>query len=149
MRLVIQRVISASVKNIKTNEVVGKIDKGLFVLVGVGKGDSEEGADKLSEKLVKIRIMQDADAKMNLSVKDTGSSVLVVSQFTLYADTKKGNRPSFVNAESPERAKNIYQYFVSSIRKQGVKVSSGEFGAYMEIDAKLDGPVTIITNSKG
>jgi D-tyrosyl-tRNA(Tyr) deacylase len=142
MRLVIQRVSSASVSVGK--RIVGKIDKGLFVLVGVVGSDTKKNADFLAEKLSKLRIMADEKAKMNLSVVDANASVLVVSQFTLYADTSKGNRPSFIKAAEPKLAKEIYDYFVEKLRGFGTKVETGKFGAYMDIDTKLDGPVTII-----
>ncbi|KKQ98427.1 MAG: D-tyrosyl-tRNA(Tyr) deacylase [Candidatus Woesebacteria bacterium GW2011_GWB1_39_12] len=142
MRLVVQRVKTASVK-VKKN-VVGKIDVGLFVLVGVGKDDSEKDAQILAEKLVKLRIMADSQEKMNLSVKDVGGKVLAVSQFTLYADTTGGNRPSFIKAAEPDKAEKIYNRFIESLKEFGVDVETGRFGEYMEIEARLDGPVTII-----
>ena len=142
MKLVIQRVKNASVS--VQGEVVGKIEKGLFILVGVGIGDSIETANQLAEKVSKLRIMSDESDKMNLSVKDTNSQILAVTQFTLYADTSAGNRPSFVKAEDPVKAKEIYNYFVSCLKNEGVKVEIGRFGEYMNIDCELDGPVTII-----
>ena len=145
MRLVVQRVKTASVK-VKKN-VVGKIDVGLFVLVGVGKDDSEKDAQILAEKLVKLRIMADSQEKMNLSVKDVGGKVLAVSQFTLYADVSGGNRPSFINAEDPVKAKALYEYFIEELQKKGVKIETGSFGEYMGIEALLDGPVTILLES--
>ena len=141
MRLVIQRVLKASVS--VQGEVVGEIGKGLFVLVGVGEGDTKEEAELLAEKVKKLRVMADHNGKMNLSVIDTNSSMLAVSQFTLYADTSKGNRPSFVKAAKPDLAEEIYNYFVEVLRKD-VKVETGRFGEYMEIRVELDGPVTII-----
>lgn len=144
MRLVIQRVKRAKVSVKGKNKIVGKINKGLFILMGVTEGDSKEGAGKLAEKVSKLRIMADKEGKMNLSIKDVDGEVLVVSQFTLYADTRKGNRPSFIKASVPELAKDIYEHFVAQLKERGVKVETGEFGAYMEIDTELDGPVTII-----
>ena len=144
MRLVVQRVKKASVSVVGPGKIVGEIDKGLLVLVGVKEGDSEKNAEDLAEKLAKLRVMADKAGKMNLSVKDVGAEVLAVSQFTLYADTSKGNRPSFIRAADPELAKKVYGHFVTKLRQLGVKVESGEFGAYMQIDAELDGPVTIM-----
>ena len=142
MKLVIQRVKSASV-SVK-NRVVGKIDDGLLVLLGVGRGDDEKKADKLAGKLAKLRIMADDEKKMNLSVMDAKAKVLVVSQFTLLADTSKGNRPSFIKAADPKKASELYEYFVKKLRGKEVRVETGSFGEYMKIDAKLDGPVTIL-----
>jgi D-tyrosyl-tRNA(Tyr) deacylase len=144
MKLVVQRVKEAKVVTKDDGKTVGKINKGLFVLVGVGKEDLEKNAFDLALKLSKLRIMQDNDGKMNLSVKDANSSILVVSQFTLFADAKGGNRPSFINAEEPSKAKNIYDKFIYFLKDFGCKVEKGVFGAYMAIDVKLDGPVTII-----
>lgn len=143
MRLVVQRVSEASVK-LQDGEVVGKITKGLFVLVGVKKGDSLKSAELLANKLAKLRVMADADGKMNLSVGDVGGEFLIVSQFTLHADTSGGNRPSFVNAEDPKVAKEIYEHLISKVKEAGITVKTGSFGDYMEIDTKLDGPVTIL-----
>lgn len=144
MRLVIQRVKRTKVSVKEKDKVVGEINKGLFILIGVTEGDSKEDAGKLAEKVSKLRIMADENGKMNFSVKDVGGEVLVVSQFTLYADTSRGNRPSFIKASVPELAKNIYEYFVAQLKEKEIKVETGEFGAYMEIDTDLDGPVTII-----
>ena len=144
MRLVIQRVKKASVREVETGKVVGEIGKGLFVLVGVGKEDKPEYANVLANKLVNMRILADEKGKMNLSVKDVGAEILVVSQFTLYADTSGGNRPSFIKAAEPELANQIYERFVEQLKSRGVKVSTGSFGDYMEIESIADGPVTII-----
>jgi len=144
MRLVIQRVNKASVKVVETSEISGKINKGLFVLVGIKKGDTKSQAEELANKLVKLRIMSDENDKMNLSIKDAEGEILAVSQFTLYANTKDGNRPSFMDAELPEKAKEIYEYFVKTLKDLGVKVEIGSFGNYMKIDTELDGPVTIV-----
>jgi D-tyrosyl-tRNA(Tyr) deacylase len=145
MRLVVQRVNKASVSVDK--KIVGKIGKGLFVLIGVKDGDRLEDAEKLAEKVSKLRIMSDENDKMNLSVKDVKASVLAVSQFTLHADTSKGNRPSFIKAAEPKVADRVYKQFVAKLKDLGIKVETGEFGAYMKIDAELDGPVTIILES--
>jgi D-tyrosyl-tRNA(Tyr) deacylase len=145
MRLVVQRVNYAAVCVGK--EVLGEIGKGFFVLAGVADGDTKNDAEVLAEKLSKLRIMVDENGKMNLSVKDAGGSVLVVSQFTLHADTAKGNQPSFVGAANPKLAEEIYDHFVSKLENLDVKVETGKFGAYMEIQAELDGPVTLIIDS--
>lgn len=144
MRLVIQRVNRASVKVVSTGKIAGEIEKGLFVLVGIKKGDTTKQAEELANKLVKLRVMADDQEKMNLSVLDTKDSILAVSQFTLHADTSDGNRPSFINAELPDKAKEIYNYFVEKLKENGVKVEIGSFGDYMKITTELDGPVTII-----
>ena len=142
MRLIISRVSRASVK--AKGGTVGQIAKGLFVLLGVKKGDTEKNAEELAEKLSKLRVMADKEAKMNLSVKDIAGEILVVSQFTLYAETKGGNRPSFIQAAEPGVAKRIYEKFVTELREKGIKVATGSFGDYMEIEAFMDGPVTIL-----
>lgn len=142
MRLVVQRVSRASVR--VEDEIVGQIRKGLFVLVGIKKEDTDKDADILAEKLSKLRVMADKEGKMNLSIKDVDAEVLVVSQFTLYADTAGGNRPSFINAALPDDAKKIYGYFVSRLKEKGIKVATGSFGDYMQIETSLDGPVTIV-----
>ena len=144
MRLVVQRVSSCRVTDLDSNELLGKIENGLFILLGVGKDDNLKDADFFANKISKLRILSDIDGKMNLSVVDNKAEVLVVSQFTLFADTKGGNRPSFINAAEPGKASEIYEYFIKKLRDLGLKVESGKFGAYMQIDAILDGPVTII-----
>jgi len=144
MKLVIQRVKKAKVTVKEKDAVVGKIGRGLFILMGVTEGDTKEEVGKLAEKVSKLRIMSDKEDKMNLSIKDVEGEILVVSQFTLYADTSKGNRPSFIKAGKPELAKELYEYFIDELKEKEIKVETGEFGAYMEIDAELDGPVTII-----
>lgn len=144
MKLVIQRVRNAKVTVKNTGIVSGKINKGLFVLVGFKKGDTQLTVEKLAEKLSKLRIMSDENDKMNKSVNDVGGSILVVSQFTLYADTKGGNRPSFIDAEEPSKAKELYEYFIQKLQELNIKVETGSFGDYMEIEASLDGPVTIL-----
>lgn len=145
MKLVIQRVSSASVST--GGNVVGEIQKGLLVLVGVGQEDKPEIADALAEKLLKMRIMSDENDKMNLSIADIKNEILVVSQFTLYADTSGGNRPSFIKAAAPDLAKQVYEKFVENLRESGLKVETGLFGSYMHIKTNLDGPVTIILES--
>jgi len=144
MRLVIQRVNKAKVS--VSEKVVGKIEKGLFILVGIGEGDTTEEVKQLAEKVKRLRIIPDSDSKMNLSVTDANASILAVSQFTLYSDTSKGNRPSFVKAAKPEDARNLYEYFVEQL-KIDVYVETGRFGEYMNISAEMDGPVTIILSN--
>lgn len=143
MKLIVQRVKKAKVIRVSGSVTLGQIDKGLFILVGFKKGDTEEMLSTLSEKLLKLRVMSDESNKMNLSTVDVGSDVLVVSQFTLYADTSGGNRPSFTNAEEPGKAKILYDLFVAKLKEKGIRVESGSFGDYMEIETVLDGPVTI------
>lgn len=142
MKLVIQRVSQAQV--LVEKKVISSIGRGLFVLVGIGIDDTQAQADVLAGKLSKLRIMSDEAGKMNMSVAESGGEVLVVSQFTLLADTKGGNRPSFVNAAHPETAEPLYEYFVEKLKGLGLSVKTGQFGADMYIDAKLDGPVTIV-----
>lgn len=129
---------------ISDNQVIGEIGAGLFVLVGFKKGDTKQSVELIAPKLSKMRIMSDENDKMNLSILDTKSSVLVVSQFTLYADTKGGNRPSFIDAEEPAKAKELYEFFIEELRNKNIIVKTGSFGDYMEIEAVLDGPVTIL-----
>ena len=143
MRLVIQRVEKAKVVKVDDGSVVGEIGRGLFVLVGFKKGDTEKDAEMLAVKLSKLRVMSDEKDKMNLSVNDVGGKILVVSQFTLYADTGGGNRPSFINAEEPKRAKELYEFFIAKLKEIGLDIQTGSFGDYMKIEAVLDGPVTI------
>jgi len=144
MKLVAQRVQKAKVIKVEGGETVGEIGRGLFVLVGFKKGDSQEQAAALADKLAKLRVMSDDNDKMNLTVADAGGKFLVVSQFTLYADTTGGNRPSFIKAEEPEKAGKLYKFFVEKLKEKGVAVETGSFGDYMTIDAVLDGPVTIL-----
>lgn len=146
MRLVIQRVNSGKVT--VDGKTVGEIGKGLLILLGVGQNDDRKDADSLANKLSKLRVMADASGKMNLSVVDTKASILVVSQFTLYADTVGGNRPSFIKAKEPSEAKTLYEYFIQLLKNGGINVQTGSFGEYMKISAMLDGPVTIVIDSK-
>jgi D-aminoacyl-tRNA deacylase len=147
MKLIIQRVSSAKVTKSETQEVVGEVGKGLFVLLGVKGGDTRGKADQLAEKLVKMRIMADENDKMNLSILETTKQILCVSQFTLYANTKDGNRPSFIEAAKPDEAGEIYQHFIYKLKELGIEVETGSFGNYMKIEAELDGPVTITLES--
>lgn len=146
MRLVIQRVTSSSVS--VGGDVIGKIEKGLLILVGVGENDSRDDATTLAEKVSKMRILADENDKMNLSVLDKKQKALAISQFTLIADTKKGNRPSFIKAARPDKAKELYEIFTKSLEDRGVEVEKGQFGEYMVIEAVLDGPVTIYLDSR-
>jgi len=144
MRLVVQRVKKAKVIRVSDGKTVGEINKGLFVLVGFKKGDTDKSVELLAEKLSKLRVMPDSTDKMNLSINDVNGQMLVVSQFTLYADTGGGNRPSFIDAEEPAKANKLYELFVSKLRDAKINVETGSFGDYMEIETTLDGPVTII-----
>lgn len=146
MRLVIQRVSKSNVK--VDGKIVGEIGKGYMVLVGITEGDDEKIVDKMVEKLVNLRIFEDTENKMNLSLIDIGGSILSISQFTLYANCKKGRRPSFVEAAKPEIAKPLYEYFNSTLEKKGIKVEKGIFGAMMDVSLNNDGPVTIVLDSK-
>ena len=144
MKLVVQRVNSARVTEVKSGKTVGKIEKGLLVLLGIGKTDTEKDADYLVGKLLNLRIMSDNSNKINLSIVNVNAALLVVSQFTLYADTAKGNRPSFTSAEEPSKAEYLYGYFVGKLKEANVRVETGSFGEYMRLDCDLDGPVTIL-----
>jgi D-tyrosyl-tRNA(Tyr) deacylase len=142
MKLVIQRVSEAKVE--VDNKIVGEIGKGFLVLFGAGQGDAKEQADFLAEKLCNLRVFEDENNKMNLSIKDIDGELLVVSQFTLYADCKKGNRPSFIDAAKPEEANELYEYFMDRCKKLVKNVEKGIFGADMKVSLLNDGPVTII-----
>ncbi|MBR2522566.1 MAG: D-tyrosyl-tRNA(Tyr) deacylase [Coriobacteriales bacterium] len=141
MRALIQRVTSASVKI--DGEIAGSIGKGYLILLGAGEGDTEQQAEKIWSKIFKMRIFADAEGKTNLSLTDIGGEVLIVSQFTLYANCKKGNRPSFTNACAPDEAERLYEYFVKLARKDVPKVETGAFGADMLVTLENDGPFTI------
>ena len=142
MKIVVQRVKKADVK--VDGEIVGKIDKGFMVLVGVTHTDTKENADYLAKKLCKLRVFEDENEKMNLSLQDVGGKLLLISQFTLYANTADGNRPSFIEAARPEQANEIYEYFCEKCKEQGIEIQKGIFGAHMEVSLINDGPVTII-----
>ncbi len=146
MTAVIQRAAAASV--IADGVQAGSCGKGLFVLLGVVDGDTERDAEVLAAKIAKLRIFTDENDKMNLSVKDIGGSVLVVSNFTLGADVSHGNRPSFTAAARPETAEPLYEHFASCVEKEGIHTERGVFGADMQISLSADGPVTIIMDSK-
>lgn len=142
MRLVIQRVRSASV--VVAEETVGAIGAGLMILVGITPGDTEETASHLAGKAARLRIFDDDDGKMNRSVQDIGGSCLVVSQFTLYGDCRKGNRPSYIDAARPEEATPLYEHFVQALRQQDLPVETGVFGAEMLVTLENDGPITLL-----
>ena len=146
MRAVIQRVSRASVR--VDSKTVGEIGKGLLVLLGVRVGDDQKAADYIVEKIATLRIFADAADKMNLSVEDIRGGLLVVSQFTLYGDVRKGRRPSFIDAARPEEAVPLYEYVLQSLRARGLTVQSGIFGAMMDVDLVNDGPVTILVDSE-
>lgn len=147
MRVVIQRVSSANVSVNK--KVIGSCAAGLLILAGIEEADTEEDANWLSSKIVNLRIFSDAEGKMNLSLKDINGEMLVVSQFTLHAGTKKGNRPSYILAARPEKALPLFNTFVEMLKKEsGRPVATGEFGAHMEVSLVNDGPVTIIIDTK-
>lgn len=145
MRAVVQRVTEGKVTI--NNRAVGQIVAGYVVLLGVSQKDDEENARKLAEKILKLRVMADKNNKMNLSIQDTGGEILVISQFTLYGDTSKGHRPSFVKAAAPVQAKKLYNLFINMLKKGGLKVEIGEFGARMAVQLTNDGPVTIILDT--
>ena len=145
MRAVIQRVSSASVK--VDGATVGAIGRGLLVLLGVSVDDDERDADHLVDKSLNLRVFEDDDGKMNLSLTDIGGELLVVSQFTLYGDARKGRRPSFIKAAEPERANELYEYFALKIKEKLGSVETGRFQAMMDVELVNDGPVTILLDS--
>ena len=142
MKIVLQKVKKASVS--VDNKIVGSIDKGYCLLVGVHKESTEEDAKYLAKKISQARLFEDENDKINLSLKDVGGSILSVSQFTLYADTKKGNRPSFTSAAGAEKANELYEKFNEYLREEGVKVETGIFQTMMEVNIVNDGPITIV-----
>ena len=146
MRFVIQRVKEASVRI--SGQVIGEIDKGYLVLIGVSDSDTEAVADKMIKKMIGLRIFEDENGKTNLSLADVEGSLLLVSQFTLYANCKKGNRPSFIEAGAPDRANELYEYIIRECRKSVPRVQTGEFGAEMEVGLINDGPFTILLDSE-
>ena len=145
MRAVIQRVNRALVR--VEGKIAGEISRGLLVLLGVGQGDSPKGADYLLDKIINLRIFEDSEGKMNLSLLDVGGEFMVISQFTLYADCRKGRRPSFTDAAPPEEAQKLYDYFVAEAKNRGLKVATGIFQALMEVELINFGPVTILLDS--
>ena len=145
MRAVVQRVSKARVT--VGDETIGEIGRGFLVLLGVGKDDKESDADYLAGKITALRIFDDENGKINLALADVGGAVLAVSQFTLYADTLKGNRPAFNLAAPPERARELYEYFVAKVRASGLRCETGKFQAAMQVELVNDGPVTILLDS--
>lgn len=145
MKIVLQRVLEASVS--VDNKVIGEIGKGFLLLLGVSNDDTKEVADKMIEKVSRLRIFEDENGKTNLSIDQVGGSVLVVSQFTLYADCRKGNRPSFINAGNPALAKELYEYTLERCRELFKSTACGEFGADMKVSLINDGPFTIVLDS--
>jgi D-tyrosyl-tRNA(Tyr) deacylase len=146
MRAVVQRVTRAKVKN--QEQITGEIDNGLVVLLGIARDDTQDDADYLVPKIISLRIFDDADGRMNLSVKDIGGGLLVVSQFTLYGDVRRGLRPSWSDAAAPEIAEPLYDYFVTSSRKLLERVETGSFRKIMQVELVNDGPVTILLDSR-
>lgn len=142
MRIVVQRVKNAQVE--VEGNVVGKIKQGFLVLLGITHTDTKQEADYLVKKLCKLRVFKDEKDKMNLALKEVGGELLIVSQFTLYADCSQGNRPSFINAAKPQQAKELYEYFCQECEKNDIKVEKGVFGADMKVSLLNDGPVTIM-----
>ena len=146
MKLVIQRVSEASVS--VDNTVIGQIGKGYMVLIGVGANDTKELADKYIRKMLGLRIFEDENGKTNLSLKDVGGSLLLVSQFTLYANCRKGNRPSFVEAGDPGLAEELYEYVIAKCREEVQDVQTGRFGAHMVVNLVNDGPFTVVLDER-
>ncbi|UWZ86527.1 D-aminoacyl-tRNA deacylase [Occallatibacter riparius] len=145
MRAVVQRVSKASV--VVDGQAVGEIGSGLLVLLGVSTSDTNGDADYLAEKIAGLRIFEDGDGKMNRNVADAGGAVLAVSQFTLYGDVRRGKRPSFDDAARPERARELYEYFVAEIRRRGLRCETGQFQAMMSVSLVNEGPVTVLLDS--
>jgi len=146
MRFVIQRVTESTVK--VDGEIIGQIGKGFMVLIGVGQNDTEEIADKMVKKMVGLRIFEDENGKTNLSLADVDGSLLLISQFTLYANCKKGNRPSFIESGSPDKAEFLYEYIIEKCRQSVPVVEKGSFGADMKVSLVNDGPFTIVLDSE-
>jgi len=146
MRAVVQRVAEAAVR--VDSAVVGAIGPGLMVLLGVGRGDGEKDADELADKVVHLRVFPDVEGKMNRSVGESGGAVLVVPQFTLYGDCRKGRRPSYVEAAAPEEADRLFRYFVETVRRSGLPVAEGVFRADMDVALVNQGPVTLLLDSR-
>lgn len=146
MRVVIQKSLQSSVTI--DQEITGQIEKGFVLLVGVTHEDTEEDAEYCARKIAKMRIFEDEDDKMNLSLSQVGGEILSISQFTLFANTRKGNRPSFTDSARPEQAEALYDYFNDQLKNQGFKVETGGFGAMMQVSILNDGPVTVLIDSK-
>lgn len=146
MRAVVQRVSSSKVE--VDNKVVGEIGRGFNLLLGISKDDTIEDLKYIKDKVINLRVFEDENDKMNLSLLDIKGDILAISQFTLYGDCRKGRRPNFMNAMGGDEAKNLYEEFVKMLKDSGVKVETGEFGAHMKVDIQNDGPVTILLDSK-
>ncbi|MBP6576270.1 MAG: D-tyrosyl-tRNA(Tyr) deacylase [Chryseobacterium sp.] len=146
MKIVLQRVSEANVK--VDNQIVGAIEKGLMLLIGVDETDESSDADWLVKKIIDVRVFSDDDGKMNHSVKDIDGEILCISQFTLISDYKKGNRPSYIKAAKPDKAIPLFEYFKDELKKSGLKIESGIFGADMKVSLINDGPVTLVFDSK-
>ena len=146
MKIVLQRVSEASVK--VDNKIVGKIVQGLMLLIGIDENDEKSDADWLVKKITDVRVFSDTDGKMNHSVKDINGEILCISQFTLISDYKKGNRPSYIKAAKPDKAIPLFEYFKDELKKSGLKIESGIFGADMKVSLINDGPVTLVFDSK-
>ncbi len=146
MKAVVQRVLSANLK--VDGKLISEINKGYVVFLGVGKGDTEKDGDYFIKKLPTLRINEDENGKINVNIVDAGGEILLVSQFTLYADTSHGNRPSFIEAELPERANELYEYVVKGLQAQGLTVKKGVFGGDMKIEQINDGPFTVLMQSR-
>lgn len=146
MRAVLQRVKEASVS--VDEDIIGSINKGIMVLLGVSENDTKEDAQKMLNKIIQLRIFEDDNNKTNLSLKDVAGQLLVISQFTLYADCRKGNRPSYTNAGNPDLANELYEYIIAQCQKEFPNVQHGIFGAYMKVSLLNDGPFTIIFDSE-
>ena len=145
MKFIVQRVSEANV--FVDNQIIGEIKKGFLVLVGVSNTDTKETADKMVSKLIHLRIFEDSDGKTNLDIKSVNGELLIISQFTLYADCKHGNRPSFINAGNPELANELYEYIINKCKEEVPVVQHGEFGAHMKVSLINDGPFTIVLDS--
>ncbi|MBS5938432.1 D-aminoacyl-tRNA deacylase [Clostridium sp.] len=146
MRAVVQRVTSSKV--VVDDTVIGEIGKGLNILIGISKEDTEEDLLYLRDKIINLRIFEDENDKMNLSLLDVKGEILAISQFTLYGDCRKGRRPNFMEAEGGDKAKALYERFIDLLKEKDIKVETGEFGAYMKVDIQNDGPVTLLLDSK-
>lgn len=146
MRAVVQRVTSSKV--VVDDKIIGEIGKGLNILIGISKEDTEEDLLYLRDKIINLRIFEDENDKMNLSLLDVKGEILAISQFTLYGDCRKGRRPNFMEAEGGDKAKVLYDRFIDLLKGKDIKVETGEFGAHMKVDIQNDGPVTLLLDSK-
>lgn len=146
MRAVVQRVTSSKV--VVDDKIIGEIGKGLNILIGISKEDTEEDLLYLRDKIINLRIFEDENDKMNLSLLDVKGEILAISQFTLYGDCRKGRRPNFMEAEGGDKAKALYERFIDLLKEKDIKVETGEFGAHMKVDIQNDGPVTLLLDSK-